>query len=208
MNLETQVRAEALLRRAVAIQEEALGEGHPSFATTLSILAGVLRKRKDLAGAEPFLRRALAIRGAWKAGALPGLIDARTSDADLPYFVGDVGAPIVAAPSWRSAVRRRLWPVKAPIAAPRLNAATTPIAIEAATAGPPESANHGASGRTAPMANETNDASAACTADPGCRGSTPSSRRAWVSSATSGFDMRMCATSSASGRVMPSAVYI
>ncbi len=40
----------------------------------------------------------LAILGAWKAGALPGLIDARTADADLPYFVGDVGAPVVVAP--------------------------------------------------------------------------------------------------------------
>jgi long-chain acyl-CoA synthetase len=40
----------------------------------------------------------LAILGAWKAGALPGLIDARTADADLPYFVGDVAAPVVAAP--------------------------------------------------------------------------------------------------------------
>lgn len=39
----------------------------------------------------------LAIIGAWKAGALPGLIDPRTADKDLPYFVGDVGAELVAA---------------------------------------------------------------------------------------------------------------
>lgn len=38
----------------------------------------------------------LAIIGAWKAGALPGLIDARTNQDDLPYFVGDVAAPLVA----------------------------------------------------------------------------------------------------------------
>jgi long-chain acyl-CoA synthetase len=39
----------------------------------------------------------LAIIGAWKAGALPGLIDARTIQVDLPYFVDDVAAPLVAA---------------------------------------------------------------------------------------------------------------
>lgn len=39
----------------------------------------------------------LAIIGAWKAGALPGLIDARTSEDDLPYFVEDIAAPLVAA---------------------------------------------------------------------------------------------------------------
>jgi acyl-CoA synthetase (AMP-forming)/AMP-acid ligase II len=41
----------------------------------------------------------LAIIGAWKAGALPGLIDARTSAEDLPYFVNDVGAESVLTPS-------------------------------------------------------------------------------------------------------------
>ena len=39
----------------------------------------------------------LAIVGAWKIGALPGLIDARTDPADLPYFVSDVDADVVAA---------------------------------------------------------------------------------------------------------------
>jgi len=39
----------------------------------------------------------LAILGIWKAGLLPGFIDARTPDDDLPYFVGDVGAKIVLA---------------------------------------------------------------------------------------------------------------
>jgi acyl-CoA synthetase (AMP-forming)/AMP-acid ligase II len=41
----------------------------------------------------------LAIIGAWKAGALPGLIDARTQTEDLPYFVTDVGAKTVLAAS-------------------------------------------------------------------------------------------------------------
>jgi acyl-coenzyme A synthetase/AMP-(fatty) acid ligase len=39
----------------------------------------------------------LAIIGAWKAGLLPSLIDARTSTDDLPFFVEDISAPLVAA---------------------------------------------------------------------------------------------------------------
>lgn len=40
----------------------------------------------------------LSILGAWKNGLLPGLIDARTSDTDLPYFVEDVGSKLILAP--------------------------------------------------------------------------------------------------------------
>jgi long-chain acyl-CoA synthetase len=39
----------------------------------------------------------LAIIGAWKAGALPALIDARTDPTDLPYFIGDIDADVVVA---------------------------------------------------------------------------------------------------------------
>ncbi len=39
----------------------------------------------------------LAIIGTWKAGALPGLLDANLGPDALPYFVDDVGAPVVAA---------------------------------------------------------------------------------------------------------------
>ena len=39
----------------------------------------------------------LGIIAAWKAGALPGLLDAQLSADALPYFVGDVAAPVVAA---------------------------------------------------------------------------------------------------------------
>lgn len=39
----------------------------------------------------------LAIIGVWKAGALPSLIDARTPEARLPYFVHDIGAETVVA---------------------------------------------------------------------------------------------------------------
>jgi len=38
----------------------------------------------------------LTIIGAWKAGALPSLIDPRTSESDLSYFVADVDAKLVA----------------------------------------------------------------------------------------------------------------
>ena len=39
----------------------------------------------------------LAIIGAWKASLLPGLIDARTPEQNLPYFVEDVSAKVSAA---------------------------------------------------------------------------------------------------------------
>ena len=39
----------------------------------------------------------LGIIAAWKAGALPGLLDAQLSADALPYFVEDVDAPVVAA---------------------------------------------------------------------------------------------------------------
>jgi acyl-coenzyme A synthetase/AMP-(fatty) acid ligase len=48
----------------------------------------------------------VAILAAWKGGLLPGLIDARTTDADLPYFTGDVGAKLVlAAPELHDRLR-------------------------------------------------------------------------------------------------------
>lgn len=43
----------------------------------------------------------LGIIAAWKAGALPGLLDAQLSADALPYFVGDVDAPVVAAAAER-----------------------------------------------------------------------------------------------------------
>jgi long-chain acyl-CoA synthetase len=41
----------------------------------------------------------LSILGAWKGGLLPGLIDPRTSDSDLPYFVEDIGSKLILAPT-------------------------------------------------------------------------------------------------------------
>ena len=46
----------------------------------------------------------LGIIAAWKAGALPGLLDAQLSADALPYFVEDVDAPVVAAAAERHGV--------------------------------------------------------------------------------------------------------
>jgi tetratricopeptide (TPR) repeat protein len=53
--------AEPLYRRALAIDEKALGPDHPDVATDLNNLAELLRAKGDYAGAEPLYRRALAI---------------------------------------------------------------------------------------------------------------------------------------------------
>ena len=54
--------AEPLFRRALAINEKALGPDHPAVATDLNNLALLLQNKGDYAGAEPLFRRALAIR--------------------------------------------------------------------------------------------------------------------------------------------------
>jgi len=51
------------LRRALAIDEKALGPDHPDVANSLNNLAGLLEAKGDYAGAEPLMRRALASRG-------------------------------------------------------------------------------------------------------------------------------------------------
>jgi tetratricopeptide (TPR) repeat protein len=53
--------AEPLLRRALAINEKALGPDHPDTVGSLNSLAVVLELKGDYAGAEPLYRRALAI---------------------------------------------------------------------------------------------------------------------------------------------------
>ena len=54
--------AEAPLTQALAIWEEALGTGHPYFATGLNNLAALYRAQGRYGEAEPLLKRALAIR--------------------------------------------------------------------------------------------------------------------------------------------------
>lgn len=58
---EDYTAAEPLYRRALAIQEKALGPDDPRVATCLNNLALLLHKRGDYEGAEPLYRRALAI---------------------------------------------------------------------------------------------------------------------------------------------------
>ncbi|HYK34833.1 tetratricopeptide repeat protein [Alloacidobacterium sp.] len=53
--------AEPLFRRALAIDEKALGPDHPEVATVLNNLAELLHDRDDYDAAEPLYRRALAI---------------------------------------------------------------------------------------------------------------------------------------------------
>jgi long-chain acyl-CoA synthetase len=54
-------------------------------------------ERLGLSGADS-VDLLLAIVGAWKAGVLPSLIDPRTRIDQLPYFVEDIDAKLVAAP--------------------------------------------------------------------------------------------------------------
>jgi tetratricopeptide (TPR) repeat protein len=53
--------AEPLSRRALAIDEKALGPDHPEVGTALGNLASLLQNKGDYAGAEPLFRRALDI---------------------------------------------------------------------------------------------------------------------------------------------------
>jgi len=54
-------KVEALLRRAIAIQQP-LGSDHPDKARTLAVMGGYYSGRGDLAAAEPFIRQALGMR--------------------------------------------------------------------------------------------------------------------------------------------------
>ena len=53
--------AEPLYKRALAIQEKALGPDHPDVATALNNLAVLYRHQGRYAEAEPLYKRALAI---------------------------------------------------------------------------------------------------------------------------------------------------
>ena len=54
--------AEPLYKRALAIDEKALGPDHPDVATALNNLAGLYDDQGRYAEAEPLYKRALAIR--------------------------------------------------------------------------------------------------------------------------------------------------
>ena len=96
-----------------------------------------------------------------------------------------------------------LRPDMRPIVAPSASAAIPPMITEAITAVVPPVKNQGNRGRMAPTANARNDEMAARQAELGACGSTPSSRRAWVSRAISGLADRMRATVFASSAYRP-----
>jgi tetratricopeptide (TPR) repeat protein len=53
--------AQALFSRALRLQIESIGEGHPDTADTLARLADVAYSRNDLSQAEQLLRRAVSV---------------------------------------------------------------------------------------------------------------------------------------------------
>lgn len=62
LQLGDTAKAEPALRRAIAIQEQALEPDHPDTARTVAVLGGFFVGRGDHLAAEPMIRRALAIR--------------------------------------------------------------------------------------------------------------------------------------------------
>ena len=60
--LAAYAQARPLSERALAITEKALGPEHPTTATSLNNLAGLLQDQGDLAAARPLYERALAIK--------------------------------------------------------------------------------------------------------------------------------------------------
>ncbi len=92
--------------------------------------------------------------------------------------------------SKRAPLRRAPRPVKRLIAQPTPNSAAAVRSTDAPSAPRPALMTNGASGTAAPTANDTNDEAAAAIGEPSDAGSSPSSSRASVSSASSGFAMR------------------
>ena len=93
--------AEPLMRRALAIGEAGLGPDHPSVATSLGNLAGLLRATGRLAEAEPLYRRALAIG---EASLGPDHPRVATSLGNLGGLLRDTGRLAEAEPLYRRAL--------------------------------------------------------------------------------------------------------
>ncbi len=81
--------AEPLFRRALAINEKALGPDHPEVAANLNNLAMLLSAKGDYAGAEPLYRRALAIDERALGPDHPNLAPPLNNLAALLYAKGD-----------------------------------------------------------------------------------------------------------------------
>lgn len=100
-------QAERLLRRALALRREALGDDHADVATTMNQLAWVLRKEGNYDAAEPLMREALATRRRLLGNEHT---DVATSLNDLGSLLKDQGNYDAAEPLMREALamRRRL----------------------------------------------------------------------------------------------------
>jgi tetratricopeptide (TPR) repeat protein len=82
--------ARALLERALAIRERALGPEHPDTAMSLNNLALLLKDQGDLAGARPLVERALAIREKALGHDHPDTAESLNTFALLLYGQGDL----------------------------------------------------------------------------------------------------------------------
>jgi tetratricopeptide (TPR) repeat protein len=83
--------AEALMRRALAIDEQSYGPDHPNVAIRLNNLARMLQDTNRLADAEPLFRRAVAIFEKSLGPDHPNTITARDNLAALEAALGTGG---------------------------------------------------------------------------------------------------------------------
>ena len=84
----------ALSRDATTVSYAEVGERVPAVAGTLAGLGVEAGSTVGICSPDS-IDAWLAIFAAWRLGALPALIDARTPDDRLPYFVGDMDPAVV-----------------------------------------------------------------------------------------------------------------
>ena len=84
----------ALSRDAATVSYAEVGERVPAVAGTLAELGVGAGSTVGICSPDS-IEAWLAIFAAWRLGALPALIDARTPDDRLPYFVGDMDPAVV-----------------------------------------------------------------------------------------------------------------
>jgi tetratricopeptide (TPR) repeat protein len=84
--------AEALMRRALAIDEQGYGPHHPHVGIRLNNLAYLLQATNRLAEAEPLMRRALAIGEKSHGPDHPNTVPVRNNLARLEAALAQGGA--------------------------------------------------------------------------------------------------------------------
>ena len=102
--------AEALFRRAIAIQQRRLGAKHPELGTTLNNLSGLLLDLNRPAEAEPVARRALSV---FDGSVGPEHVRSALAASNLADILGARGLKAQARPLYERALRvfeRRLGP--------------------------------------------------------------------------------------------------